>query len=51
VRLLLDTGQVDADARDTDGRTPLCEAAARGHEGVGAATRIDLGFKISSMQM
>jgi ankyrin repeat protein len=36
VKLLLDTGKVDLDSKDTDsGRTPLSWAAKNGHEAVG----------------
>ncbi|KAL8296144.1 hypothetical protein RB600_001571 [Gaeumannomyces tritici] len=34
VKLLLDTGKVDADSKDNNGRTPLWWAAADGHEAV-----------------
>ncbi|KAK3947967.1 hypothetical protein QBC32DRAFT_223034, partial [Pseudoneurospora amorphoporcata] len=34
IKLLLDTGKVDADPKDRDGRTALCMAAANGHEAV-----------------
>jgi len=35
VRLLLDTGKVDADSKDfSDGQTPLSRAAWNGHEAV-----------------
>lgn len=33
VKLLLDTGEIDADSRDKDGQT-LSQAAVRGHESV-----------------
>lgn len=33
-KLLLDTGKVDVDSKDEDGRTPLLWAAASGHEAV-----------------
>jgi len=32
VKLLLETGQVDVDSEDTDGRTPLSSAAAKGNK-------------------
>jgi ankyrin repeat protein len=34
VKLLLETGKVDVDSKDTTGRTPLSWAAGRGHEAV-----------------
>jgi hypothetical protein len=34
VKLLLDTGQVEADSKDRSGRTPLWYAAEQGHEAV-----------------
>jgi ankyrin repeat domain-containing protein 50 len=34
VKLLLATGKVDADSKDTDGQTPLSWAAGDGHEAV-----------------
>ena len=34
VKLLLDTGKIDADAKDKDGQTPLSKAALNGHEAV-----------------
>jgi len=34
VKLLLETGKVDADVKDKYGQTPLSRAAERGHEGV-----------------
>jgi len=34
VKLLLETGKVDTDARDRNDRTPLSWAAQNGHEGV-----------------
>lgn len=34
IRLLLNTGKVDADSKDGDGRTPLLLAAQNGHEAV-----------------
>jgi ankyrin repeat protein len=34
VKMLLDTGQVDLDAKDKNGQTPLSLAARNGHEAV-----------------
>jgi ankyrin repeat protein len=34
VKLLLDTGKVDADSKDTAGWRPLSHAAQNGHEGI-----------------
>jgi ankyrin repeat protein len=34
VKLLLDTGKVDVDSKDSDGRTPVSWAAEHGHEAV-----------------
>jgi ankyrin repeat protein len=34
VKLLLATGEVDADSKSNDGRTPLSLAADKGHEAV-----------------
>ncbi|KAF4331691.1 ankyrin, partial [Fusarium beomiforme] len=34
VKLLLDTGKVDIDSQDKDGKTPLSWAARRGHEAI-----------------
>src|SRR4051794_41944959 len=32
IKILLDTGKVDVDSKDKDGRTPLSWAAEKGHE-------------------
>ena len=34
VKLLLETGKVDADSKDSSGQTPLQRAAGEGHEAV-----------------
>jgi ankyrin repeat protein len=34
VRLLLETGKVDVDSKDSDGQTPLSLATENGHEAV-----------------
>ena len=34
IKLLLDTGKVDADSKDEDGHTPVCWAAKKWHDAV-----------------
>jgi ankyrin repeat protein len=34
IKLLLETGKVDADSKDSDGQTPLSRAAEHGHKAV-----------------
>ncbi|KAH3462598.1 hypothetical protein KXW89_007969, partial [Aspergillus fumigatus] len=34
VKLLLNTGRVDLESKDSDGQTPLSWAAENGHEGI-----------------
>jgi ankyrin repeat protein len=50
VKMLLDTGQVDADSQDKHGRTPLSFASDHGHDAIAklllVCNNVDVELKI-----